>query len=306
MKILVTGGAGFIGSHLVDQLIFNRHQVYIVDNLSTGKKENLNKKAEFLKTDVQNPNLRKVFEDCKFDIVFHLAAQVDVSESAKNPKKDALANIFGTLNVLDLAAKNKVKKIILAHSVACFGEPQYLPIDERHPIGPISFYGLSKYTAATYAQLYSQNYNLPYVINIFANVYGPRQNPLGEGGVVAVFTYKMLKGIAPEIFGNGKQTRDFIFVEDVVDAILSSTKLENEILTIGTEKETSINDLYKKLASLLNFEKKPIYKPKKEGDIFRSVLSIKKAKKLLGFTPKTPLDIGLGKTINYFKKEFLS
>lgn len=302
MKILVTGGAGFIGSHLSDRLILDSHEVFVIDNLSSGREGNIAKRARFLKEDIRNHSLGDIFKKEKFEIVFHLAAQSDVSKSLKNPKMDMETNILGTLNLLELSAKNKVKKFIFANSVACFGEPKYLPIDEKHPPSPISFYGLSKYTGSFYVQLFGRKKNLPFVNLIFANVYGPKQNPFGEGGVVAKFIYSMISGDPPNVFGSGNQTRDFIFVEDLVLALTLSLKIKNETLPIGTGMETSVNQLYQKIAQKLNFLKKPAYKPKKEGDIERSVVSSKKAKKLLGFSPRTSLDVGLEKTISYFKE----
>jgi UDP-glucose 4-epimerase len=304
MKILVTGGAGFIGSHLVDRLIKKGNQVSVIDNLSTGKKENLNPRAEFFLENIRSRSIQTIFSKRNFDLVYHLAAQVVISKATKNPIKDAKDNILGTLNILDVSARYKVKKMFYANSVTCFGEPDDLPINENHPIQPLSFYALSKYTASIYTNLYSNYYNLPSIINIFANVYGPRQSPFGEGGVIAIFSYKMLKGQPIEIFGNGEQTRDFIFVDDLVDAITLSTNLKNETFTIGTEIETSINTLFKEIAALTNYPKKPIYRPKREGDVLKSVLSIKKAQKMLKFKPNTSLEKGLLKTFQYFKDNF--
>lgn len=304
MNVAVTGGAGFIGSHLVDRLVSKNNNVVVIDNLSSGKREYVNNKAEFVKIAVQSPHLRQIFRERKFDIIFHLAAQASVSGSKSNPLGDAKTNIFGTLNILKFASLHKVKKIVFAHSVASFGEPKYLPIDEKHPVGPISFYGLSKYAGSSYVELFGNFHNLPYVIGIFANVYGPRQNHQGEGGVVSIFSYQMLNKIRPKIYGNGKQTRDFIYVSDLSDALISFKKAKNEVFTIGTGKEITINDLYKKIAMMTNFKHPPIYAKKKEGDILRSVLSTKKTKKILDFSPKVKLHEGLKKTTEYFKKMY--
>ncbi len=221
-KILVTGGAGFIGSNVVDALLDNEHEVVVLDDLSTGFSENINPKVTFYNTDIRDEDkVRKIFESEKPDFVNHHAAQMDVRKSVQDPIFDAQCNILGSLNLILQSIRVGVQKFIyISTGGAVYGEPQYLPVDEQHPINPISQYGISKHTVEHYLYSYNVNYGLKYTVLRYPNVYGPRQNPHGEAGVIAIFTQKMLDNQQPTIFGDGSQTRDYTFVEDIVDGTL--------------------------------------------------------------------------------------
>jgi UDP-glucose 4-epimerase len=306
-KILVTGGAGFIGSHLVDALIERGHKVVVIDNLSTGKKENINKKAKFYKIDICSPKIGEIFKKEKPEIVFHFAAQINVRKSVENPLFDAKVNILGSLNViqnfLKLRTSNfQLPKIIFASTGgAIYGETKKIPTPENHPANPISPYGIAKLTVENYLRFYKENFGLKFISLRFSNVYGPRQDPKGEAGVVAIFIDKLLKKERPTIFGDGNQTRDFIFVEDAVSACLKAMeyKGEKEIFNIGTGIETSINELYEIISKLLRTKIKPKYAPEKPGDLKRSCLDISLAKRELKWRPKYNLEKGLRETIKF-------
>jgi len=300
--ILVTGGAGFIGSHLVDALIERGYKVVVIDNLSTGKKEHINKKAKFYKIDICSPRIVEIFKKEKPEIVFHLAAQINVRRSIENPLKDAKINILGSLNILENCKKFKTQKIIFASSAGVYGEARTLPTPEDYLVNPDSPYRIAKHTIENYLKFYKENFGLKFISLRFSNVYGPRQDPKGEAGVVAIFINKLLKGERPTIFGDGNQTRDFIFVEDSVSACLKAMeyKGKKEIFNIGTGIETSINELYQIISKLLNTKIKPKYAPEKPGDLKRSCLDISFAKRELKWKPKFDLEKGLEKTINSF------
>jgi UDP-glucose 4-epimerase len=302
MKVLVTGGAGFIGSHLVDALV-NRHvEVAIIDNFSTGKKEHVNPSIACYEIDITD-NMEKVFEIEKPDYVIHLAAQNNVQFSLKHPHLDAKVNILGTINVLENCKKYNVKKIIYASSAAVYGSPKYLGIDEEHPVEPLSPYGISKYTPEPYIQAYSSLFGLKFSILRYSNVYGIRQDAFGEGGVIAVFIHKCLHGENPVIFGNGRQTRDFIYVADVVNANLAAlTQGDNEIFNISSNTQTRILDLFPILNQLFRTSFIPEIKQARKGDIIHSYLDHTKALKCLNWKPEYTLEEGLKLTIDYYKK----
>lgn len=303
--ILVTGGAGFIGSHIVGRLIENGDKVVVVDNLSTGKSEYLNKKAIFYNVDIVDDKLSEVFEAEKPDCVIHHAAQIDVQRSIKEPRVDSRINVSGTINILESCKEYGVKKIIYASSAAVYGEPQYLGIDEDHIVAPISYYGISKHTPEHYIKVYSNLYGIKYTILRYSNAYGIRQDPRGEGGVISIFIDKILKGNRPIIFGTGEQTRDFMYVDDIVEAnILSIDRGDNEIFNIGTGVKTSINDLYNSMKEIACSGIQPVHKKAREGDILDSYFNISKAKKMLGWSPKYSLEDGLKKTIHFYKEVF--
>lgn len=303
-KILVTGGAGFIGSHLVDQLIQEDCKVAVVDDLSTGKKENLNPKAKFYKIDIQDSKISEVFQKEKPEIVFHLAARIDVLKSVEDPIADAKINILGSLNVLENAAKSNAKKIIFSSSCAIYGEEKILPTPEICPPRYLSPYGINKLTIEKYLIYYKSKYNLNYTVLRLANVYGPRQNDNGEGGVVAVFIDKIVNNENPIINGDGKQTRDFVYVKDAARAFFLAGKsgFFGEI-NIGTEKETSINELCDQIKKITKSKINPLYGPSKTVDQKRSCLDCKKAKKELGWKPDYDLDQGIRDTIKWFKSK---
>jgi UDP-glucose 4-epimerase len=304
MKILVTGGAGFIGSHVADAFIEQGHEVVIVDNLSMGRMENVNPQAKFVNMNIQDPQIAELFENEGFDVVNHHAAQMDVRLSVADPIFDAQNNIFGTINLLQAAQKNGVKKIIFISSGgAIYGEQDYFPADEEHPTRPLSPYGITKLTGEKYVQFYQHVYNLNFVILRYANVYGPRQNPKGEAGVVAIFSSRMLTGGQPVINGDGLQTRDYVFVRDVVNANLKALDYEeSNYFNIGTGIETTVNELFHQLNHLTNANAKEVHRAAQPGEQMRSVLNIEKAKKILNWTPQISLNEGLAKTVEYFKQ----
>ena len=303
MKVLVTGGAGFIGSHIVDTLIESGYEVVVVDNLSTGKKEYLHDKAVFYNLELHSKQLDGVFAKELPDFVIHEAAQVDVSISINDPYYDAYSNILGTIHLLDLCREYQVKKVIYASSCAVYGETGDYSIQESSIIQPISFYGASKYTPEQYIQLYQKLYGLSFTILRYANVYGPRQTPKGEGGVISIFVKKLLKNENPIIYGDGTQTRDFVYVKDVAHAnLLALTKGENQIFNVSLNKKTSINELFLLLSLLIPHSVTPIYKPSRNGDILYSRLDNQKAKELLGWQPKFDLFKGLTETKEFYEK----
>jgi UDP-glucose 4-epimerase len=303
MEVLVTGGSGFIGSNIVDGLIKEGHKAIVVDNLSTGKKENLNKEAEFYQLDIRDQKLEKVFEENNITHVIHHAAQIDVQHSINDPLFDAQNNILGTINVLEMAKDYEVEKIIYASSAAVYGEPDYLPVDEEHPIKAMSPYGITKHTPEHYIKMYSELYNLKYTIFRYSNVYGPRQDPKGEGGVVSIFVDKMLAEERPVIFGDGQQTRDFIHVYDIIKAnLLALEKGDNILVNISTESRDSVNDLVDYLNEVLPYNLEAVYEDARKGDILHSSLANDKAKELLDWTPDYDLRAGLEQTVEYYSK----
>lgn len=303
-KVLVTGGAGFIGSHLVDLLIDNGHDVVVIDNLSSGKKENLNPRSKFYQTDVLN-DLSEIFEMERFEFVFHEAAQMNVRRSIENPMFDSRVNIEGSINVLENCRRFGVKKIIFASSGgAVYGDTTRIPTPENHPLRPVSPYGLSKATVERYLDFYKHLYGLPYLALRYANVYGPRQNPAGEAGVAAIFTELLLKAKAPTINGDGSKTRDFVYISDVVDATLLSLKTKKVgVYNIGTGKETSIKEIFEMLRATLGVEIKPIHAADQPGEQLRSCISFYRINRALGWEPKINLRDGLKKTTDYFSKQ---
>ena len=305
MKILITGGAGFIGSHVADLLIQNDFDISIIDNLSSGKLENINPSARFYNFDIRDSGVFKIIEAEKPQIVIHNAAQMSVRNSVENPINDAGINIIGGLNVLEACKKFKVEKIIFASSGGVvYGEQQYFPADENHPTKPISPYGVAKLSFEKYLFYYSYIFGLKYIALRYANVYGPRQDPFGEAGVVAIFSKKLLNNEQPVINGDGKQTRDYVYVKDVATANLAAVQQDfiGEI-NIGTGIETDVNNIFNILKEAAGQkELKESHAPAKEGEQRRSVLSYKRAQEVLGWEPKMELKIGLAETYNWFKE----
>lgn len=304
-RILVTGGAGFIGSHVVDAYIDKGHQVAIVDDLSTGNKKNINPKAKFYKVDIKDAmKLQKVFNVERPEIINHQAAQKDVRRSVEDPIFDARINILGSINLMQLAIKFKIKKFIFASSGgAIYGEAKTVPTPEDYLPSPVSPYGIAKLTTEKYLDYYQHEFKLPYVALRYANVYGPRQDPKGEAGVVAIFVGKLLKNETPTINGDGKNTRDYVYVGDVVAAnIIATAKDISGAYNIGTDLETDVNELAEKIVKLTNTNKEPKHGPAAAGEQRRSCLDINLAKKELGWHPDVNLEDGLNKTVQSFKK----
>lgn len=303
MKILVTGGAGFIGSHVVDAYVKEGHDVIVVDDLSTGFERNVNKKARFYKVDLRDSDIWEIFDQESPDLVNHHAAQMDVRKSVEDPGFDADVNILGSINLIENCVKFNVKKIIyISTGGAVHGEPEYLPLGEEHPINPLCQYGISKHTVEHYLHLYSQLYGLAYTVLRYPNVYGPRQNPYGEAGVNAIFIGQMLQGKPCTIFGDGEQLRDYVYVDDIVAANTAVLdKGHNQIYNLGSEKGTSVNDIYKKLRHLIGSDGDVEYAPLRKGEIKNVYLNSSKAKRELGWRPRVGLEEGMGKTIAFFK-----
>ncbi|MFQ5579036.1 MAG: SDR family NAD(P)-dependent oxidoreductase [Nitrospiria bacterium] len=304
MKVLVTGGAGFIGSHLVDRLIQEGYQVVVVDNLSTGKKKNINKEASFYKVDILNSKrVERVFQKEKPEIISHHAAQVDIPRSVSDPEIDARTNILGLLNLLDSAVRHGTRRIVFASSGgAVYGEQELFPAPEGHPTHPHSPYGVSKLSSEHYLFYYQKASGLEYTALRYGHVYGPRQGLHGEAGVVAAFTQKMLKGEQVVINGNGMQTRDYIFVDDVVDANMAV--INNEVAgtyNVGTGQETSENQLYRYLLGATASTVKEIHGAEKKGEQTRSVLDWQKINKAVEWEPRVSLEEGLARTVAFFK-----
>ncbi len=303
MNILVTGGAGFIGSHIVDAYVAAGHEVTVLDDLSTGKKQNVNRKAKLVVSDIRDPNISTLFGQERFEIVNHLAAQLDVRKSVQDPFFDASVNILGTLRLLECSRSYGVRKFIFSSSGGTiYGECKE-PAREEDPSRPESPYGFSKAAAERYIQFYGQTFRLPYTILRYANVYGPRQDPHGEAGVVAIFSGKILQKQPVTIFGDGSQERDYVYVHDVVSANVSAlTKGENAVINIATGVPTSVLSLYEKMATVENFSGKPAMAPARVGELTRSVLLFERAKKILGWKPAVTLEKGLSETIQSFRK----
>lgn len=305
MKILVTGGAGFIGSHIVDSLIENNNEVVIIDNLSTGNEDFINKKAKFYKKDIRE-NIEDIFKIEKPEIVIHTAAQVMLRKSIEEPVLDATINIIGTINVLEACRKNNVKKIIYTSTGgARYGEPEYLPVDEKHKINPSSPYGISKHTAEHYIEMYGKLYSIDYLIFCFGNVYGPRDNPSCKR-VTSIFSYKIIKNEKPIIFGDGNQTRDFIFVKDIAKFIAKSINKnpKSKIFNLANGKQISVNQIFSILKQIAGFNENPEHIKSIEGEVRDIYLNTKKAEEELDWKPETDFIEGLKETFEWIKENY--
>lgn len=303
-KILITGGAGFIGSRISARFIKEGYQVHILDNLVTGNEKNIAPEAVFHKMDLGDPALDALFAAEKFDFVCHHAAQIDVRKSVEVPAYDATVNVLGSLNLLENCRKYNIKKLVYASTGgAVYGEPKYLPCDENHPIKPLCPYGITKHTVEHYIELYHMLYGLQYTILRYPNVYGHFQNPYGEAGVNAIFIGMMIRGITPTIFGSGEQTRDFVFVDDVVEGnwlALHSDK--NDIFNLGWGIPISVNLIYNLLRKITGYDHDAIYAPERAGEVDKIYLCADKIKKELGWVPKVDFEQGLTITTEWFKK----
>lgn len=304
MKIIVTGGCGFIGSHVVDKLIDKGNDVVVIDDLSSGKKERLNKKATLYITNIVDAKkTNEVFKKEKPDLVVHLAAQVMLRKSIEEPILDATTNILGTINILEACKNNKVKKIIYTSTGgARYGEPKYLPVDENHPIEPSAPYGISKHTAEHYVKTYSDLYGFDYLIVCFGNVYGPRDD-VASGRVTALFCDKILAGEQPIIFGDGEQTRDFIFVLDLAELISSvlEKKTEHKLFNLANGEQTSVNEIFEIIKEHSNYQGKAKHIEAIKGEVRDIMLDTSLAKKELAWKAKTTMQEGLKQTFDYFK-----
>ena len=304
MKILVTGGAGFIGSNIADKYIENGHDVVIVDNLETGRFSNINPKAKFYQMDIRSPELESVFLDEKPQVVNHHAAQMDVRRSVVDPKYDADVNVLGSLNLLENARKYQVEHILYSSSGGTvYGEPEYLPCDENHPIRPICPYGATKYMFELYLDMYRYMYDMRYTVFRYPNVYGPRQDPHGEAGVVAIFTGQILKNLPIMITGDGKQQRDFVFVGDVANANVLATEnaKDSNVYNLGSATPTDINQIFMALKEITGYPGEAKHGPAKLGETRKIYLNADKIKSNLGWEPTVSLMDGLRATVDYFK-----
>lgn len=303
MRILITGGAGFIASHIQDAYIQVGHTVAVLDNLATGTKANLAGASRFYQNDIRDAAIDRVLEEFRPEVISHHAAQMDVRRSVAEPVYDCEVNGIGTLNLMEAARKHGVKKIVFASSGgAIYGEQLAYPADESHPTQPASPYGITKLLGEKYLHFYQETYGIDAVSLRYANVYGPRQNPHGEAGVVAIFATKLLKGEIPVINGDGLQTRDYVFVEDVVRAnLLALQPGVRGVYNVGTGVETDVVAIYKHLAAAAGVGADPQHGPAKPGEQRRSVISYVKIEKELGWAPKFSLAEGLGKTVEWFR-----
>ena len=306
MKILVTGGAGFIGSHLVEELIKNENKILIFDNCLTGKKENLDMKGnfKFINDDFGSENSLKEIERFNPDICFHLAAQSSVVVSVENPALDFEHNILQPIKLIQILLKSNCKKLVFTSSGGTiFGEPTTIPTaEEDYADEPESPYGVAKKRLNELIKIMTKSSNLKYSILNLSNVYGPRQDPYGEAGVVSIFAKKYLNNEEPTIYGDGAQTRDYIYVKDVVRALIKASLIEeNHFLNIGTGVETSVNDLANSMKIQFNSQINPIYKPAREGELKRSVLNNAKAKEDLDWEPEYNLDSGMKEVFNWLR-----
>jgi UDP-glucose 4-epimerase len=305
MRILVTGGAGFIGSHVVDANIAAGHDVAVVDDLSTGQREHVHSGARFYPLDIRDPHLDEVFAKERPEVVSHQAARANVRESLQQPLLYAEVNVVGSLNVLECCRRHGVRKLIYASTGgAVYGEPQVLPVSEEHPIKPLDPYGASKHHVEHYLFVYQANFGITYTALRYPNVYGPRQDPYGEAGVVAIFAGQMLKGGQPVINGNGEQERDFLSVSDVVQAnLLALEQGDGGIYNIGSGIGTSVNSIFEVLAKLTGYNGPVVHGPPKQGEVFKVYLDATRAQKELGWAPRITLEEGLARTVAWFQEK---
>ena len=302
MRITVTGGAGFIGSHLVDRLIEDGHTVQVIDNLYTGNKEFVHSKAQFIELDIRDPKLYSVLEEFRPDYIFHEAAQTEVSTSMSDPMLDCDINLMGLINLLNAAVKLDIKKFLMPSSAAVYGNLDTLPLNENMIGNPSSFYGLTKLTTEHYLRIYHEAFGLPYICYRYSNVFGPRQGNGGEGGVISIFAKAIVQDSPIIIYGDGKQTRDFIYVDDVVEAnILGMQHQVTGIYNVSTGISSSVNLLVDEFRNISGKDIEVVYDKPRLGDIRDSVLATDKSEKELLFTAKYNLHDGLIKTYEYFK-----
>ncbi len=303
-RILVTGGAGFIGSHLVDRLLHDHHEVWVIDDLSHGKVENLSDSAHLIVAGIsQISEIPELNNNQTFDIIYHLAAQADITTSLIDPIADAQINIIGTLQVLAWAFHQKNTQFIFASSCAVYGDPEQLPVTESTPVNPISPYGIAKYSSERYIRAFCELRQIPYIIFRFGNVYGPRQASDNEGGVVSIFTDRLLRGEPCAIFGDGHQTRDFVYVHDIVQALVMAQRTkENHLIQLSGQKPISIIELYQKIGQLTNCSTKPNYASPRSGEVKHIYLANQFAHKTLNWQPQYSIDEGLTEVIGFFRK----
>lgn len=304
MKIAVTGGAGFIASHIVDAYIARGHQVFVIDDLSTGSRKNVNKQATFYSMDIASPAVAKILSEISPDVLSHHAAQMDLRLSVSDPLLDARINVLGFINLLEVCKGLKIKKVIYASSGgAVYGEQDLFPAPEDHPKRPMSPYGINKLTGEYYLDYYHKAFGIPYVALRYSNVYGPRQSTLGEAGVIAIFIGRLLQEKPPTINGDGKQTRDYVYVDDVVAANVAA--LDTSYigpLNIGTGRETDVVTLFRLLREKMGSKIDAVHGPAKTGEQKRNCLETSRAEKTLGWSPRVSLEAGTERTVVYCRE----
>lgn len=304
MRVLITGGAGFIASHIADALIENEHDVVVVDNLSSGSKQNLNNSAKFYELDINDfEKLENIFKDEQPEIVYHYAAQIDAVKSIHDPIFDAQENLIASIKLLELCKKYNIKKFIFPSSAAVFGEQQYFPADENHPLLPVSPYGIHKLAIENYLYYFYREFGINYIVFRYANIYGPRQNSKGEGGVVAIFADAIVNNKQCNIYGDGEQTRDFVYVKDIAQFnVFALNQANSGIYNIGTENETSINELFNYLSSnQTHYKLNPKYLTVRSKEQRRSSLTYSKAAKDFAYKPEKDINSGLSETLDWFQ-----
>lgn len=305
MRILVTGGAGFIGSHIVDELIYLGHTVSVVDDLSEGSLQNLNSEAKLFDVNINDaPALEKAFAEAKPELVSHHAAQISVRNSMYDPTHDAQVNIIGSLNVLQAAVKHDVERFIFASTSAIYAKPDHLPMDETHPLSPESVYGVSKLSVENFVRLYSDTYGINHKIFRYGNVFGPRQNPHGEAGVVAIFTGQFLRGEQPTIFGDGTKTRDYVFVSDVVSASIAAMSEvgDNDTYNIARGIGVSDYEMFDTVAAAADSSMQPKYAPVRPGEAEHVSLNPTKAQEILSWRPRVSLSEGIVQVVEHYRQ----
>lgn len=307
MRILVTGGAGFIGSHIVDQCVALGHEVAVIDNLweeGGGKEQNLNPEARFFRADItDDAALQSIFDEVRPEVVSHQAAQHSVAISTKNPQLDARVNVLGLINVLTNCTRVGTRKIVFASSGATYGTPARLPIDEEVVQRPESPYGITKMVAEHYLRYWQEANGLSYTALRYGNVYGPRQDPNGEAGVIAIFARRFLNHESVRIDWDGNQKKDYVFVGDVALAnLLAIEHGDNDIFCLGTGGAASVNELYDALAAIIGYKPEIVRAPKRPGDIYLTYFDYQKAERVLGWKPHTTLKVGIEKTVEFFRK----
>lgn len=303
MKIVVTGGAGFIGSHVADAMLARGYEVHVLDDLSSGKAGNVPDGAVLHPLDIRSADAADLIRRERYDVLIHHAAQMDVRRSVADPQFDASINVLGMLNLMEAGRVSGLGKVIFASTGgAIYGEPEYTPQDEEHALKPLSPYGITKLCTEKYLYYYEQEFGIPYVALRYANVYGPRQNPHGEAGVVAIFAERMLQGEQPVIYGDGEQTRDYVFVGDVVRANLAALDFEGSgTFNVGTGRETSVNALFRTLRDLIDPIVPEQHAEGRPGEQRRSVLSYARTQEVLGWQPEVSLEEGLRRTVAWFR-----
>jgi UDP-glucose 4-epimerase len=304
MNILISGGAGFIGSYVKDLLSKKQHTIFILDNLTSGDERNIEGTDHFIRGNIEDDKAYEALDSYEFDIIIHLAAQTSVPKSLEDPINDMRVNIEGTLKILGFAKRKKVKKFIFSSTAAVYGDNKMLPITEDHNPNPSAPYGVSKLSSEYYIQALCKENDIDYVVLRFSNVYGPKQTKDGEGGVIKVFFDSLQNNQAPIIYGDGCQTRDFIFVEDLANAHLFALDAKSGVYNVSSNTEITIKELYQKMTEImLKTEVAPLYKGERDGDIYRSCLSNSKLKHATGWEPETSIDAGLAKTLQSTMKK---